>query len=154
MRRALLAAAAGALVLAGCGTPAPAPTAPAPTAPAPTAPAPTPAGRAPEEVVCAEYRTDDSVLRRTADAVARMPVLPAGVNLVLLNTRMIAQTPGVQDPELVAAQAELVAAIDDLDAQGRALVGPEGSAVTDAVQFDAARITAAVTEIERVCARY
>jgi hypothetical protein len=105
-------------------------------------------------VVCAEYRTDDSVLRRTADAVARMPVLPAGVNLVLLNTRMIAQTPGVQDPELVAAQAELVAAIDDLDAQGRALVGPEGSAVTDAVQFDAARITAAVTEIERVCARY
>ena len=153
MRRALLAAAAGALVLAGCGTPAPAPSpVPAPTAPVPTAP--TPAGGAPEDVVCAEYRDSDSVLRRTADAVARMPVLPAGVNLVLLNTRMVAQTPGVQDPELVAAQTELVAAIDDLDAQGRALVGPEGSAVTDAVQYDAARITAAVTEIERVCARY
>jgi hypothetical protein len=84
-------------------------------------------------------------------AMQRMPVLPAGVNLVLLNVRMVAGTPGVQDPELAAAQAELVAAIDDLDVQGREGIGPDGNAVSDAVQFDTERILAALTEIERVC---
>ena len=139
-----------ALLLAGCTG---APSAPAPPAPS-AAPAPPSATAAatPDEAVCADYRGTGSVLRQTVEAMQRMPVLPAGVNLVLLNVRMVAATPGVQDPELQAAQAELVAAIDDLDAQGKALVGPEGNAVTDAVQFDSARILAALTEIERVCA--
>jgi hypothetical protein len=147
----LPAAVLAAAVLAGCGTPAP--PAPTPSAPTPSAAPPSPSAPAvsPDEAVCAEYRTDDSVLRRTVQAMQQMPVLPAGVNLVLLNVRMVAQSPGVQDPELMAAQAELVAAIDDLDVQGRALIGPEGNAVTDAVQFDTARILAALTEVERVC---
>jgi hypothetical protein len=146
VRRAGLLVPALALLLVGCGTAAPAP-APSTVPPPPS----TAAAATPEDVVCAEYRSSGSVLRRTVEAMQRMPVLPAAVNLVLLDVRRVAGTPGVQDPELQAAQAELVAAIDDLDAQGRALVGPEGDAVTDAVQFDPARILAALTEIERVC---
>ena len=150
--RHLLAASALAVALVtGCGTPQPAPEpAPAPSS-APSAGPTAAPGATPDEAVCAEYRTDESVLRRTVQAMQRMPVLPAGVNLVLLDVRRVAQTPGVQDPELVAAQAELVAAIDDLDVQGREGLGPEGNAVTDAVQFDTDRILAALTEIERVC---
>ncbi|QJY49426.1 hypothetical protein [Pseudonocardia broussonetiae] len=151
MRRpALVAAAALAAlaVLAGCGTePAPAPP-PATSAPAPgAAPAQTP-----EEVVCADYTDSQSVVRQTAEAIERMPVLPAGVAVLLLGARQVAATTsGVADPEIVAAQTELVAAIDDLDAQGRALLGPDGNAAQDAVRIDAARILAAVTEIERAC---
>jgi hypothetical protein len=80
-----------------------------------------------------------------------MPVLPAGVSLVLLGVRQTALTPGVQDPALAAAQVELVAAIDDLDAQGRRLIGPEGDAAQDAVQLDTARVMAALGEVERIC---
>ena len=80
-----------------------------------------------------------------------MPVLPAGVSLVLLGVRQTALTPGVQDPALAAAQLELVAAIDDLDAQGRRLIGPEGDAAQDAVQLDTARVMAALGEVERIC---
>lgn len=132
-------------VLAGCSTaaPAPAPT----TAPAPASAAPATA----EDVVCSDYTDSQSVVRQAADAMTRMPVLPAGVAVLLLGAREVATTGGVEDPEIVAAQTELVAAIDDLDAQGRALLGPDGNAAQDAVQLDATRIIAAVTEIERVC---
>ncbi len=131
-----------AAVLAGCGAPEPA----EPTAiPAPTA------APLPEEVVCAEYADTGSLVRRTAEALEQMPVLPAAIALVLLNTRQVATTPGVLDPELQAAQTELVAAIDDLDTQGQALLGPDGDPARTAVQLDAARILAAVEEIERVC---
>ncbi len=137
------AVAATCAVLAGCGAPEPA----EPTAtPAPSA------APIPEEVVCAEYVDTGSLVRRTAEALEQMPVLPAAIALVLLNTRQVATLPGVLDPELAAAQAELLAAIDDLDAQGRLLLGPDGNPAQTAVQLDAARILAAVTEIERVCA--
>lgn len=152
MRRpALVAAAALAAltVLAGCGAdPAPAPPPATSAAPAPgAAPAQTP-----EEVVCADYTDTQSVVRQTAEAIEEMPVLPAGVAVLLLGARQVATTSGVTDPEIRDAQAELVAAIDDLDTQGRALLGPDGNAAQDAVRIDAARILAAVTEIERVCA--
>ena len=54
-------------------------------------------------------------------------------------------------PELAAARTELVAAIDDLDAQARALLPPGGSATRDPVQLDPTRILAAAAEIERLC---
>ncbi|GAA3230559.1 hypothetical protein GCM10017691_23640 [Pseudonocardia petroleophila] len=137
-------------VLAGCST-----AAPAPEAPAPASAAPGPSGAVaatPEDVVCEDYTDSQSVVRQAADAMTRMPVLPAGVAVLLLGARQVATTGGVTDPEIVAAQAELVAAIDDLDAQGREQLGPDGNAARDAVQLDAQRILAAVTEIERVCA--
>ncbi|MBW0116342.1 hypothetical protein [Pseudonocardia abyssalis] len=135
-------------VLAGCSTAA----APAPASTPSAAPAPTGAAPAtPEDVVCADYTDSQSIVRQAADAMNRMPVLPAGVAVLLLGAREVATTGGVTDPAIVAAQTELVAAIDDLDAQGRALLGPDGNAAQDAVQLDATRIVAAVTEIERVC---
>jgi hypothetical protein len=157
-----LGAAALGLALAGCGPSAPAPAAPSSAAPPPVAapgstapgsaaPGGTAAAVTPDEVVCADYRDRESLLRQTAEAVERMPVLPAGVGLVLLGVRQTALTPGVQDPALAAAQAELVAAIDDLDAQGRRLIGPEGNAAQDAVQLDTARVVAALGEVERIC---
>lgn len=152
MRRPALVAAAvlaALTVLAGCSaTPAPAPPPATSAAPAPSA-AP---DRTPEEVVCADYTDSQSVVRQTAEAIEEMPVLPAGVAVLLLGARQVATTSGVTDPGIRAAQAELVAAIDDLDVQGRALLGPDGNAAQDAVRIDAARILAAVTEIERVCA--
>jgi hypothetical protein len=149
----LVVAAALGLSLAGCSTPAPAPPAPAPPVAAePAAPSSTgPAAASPDAAVCADYRDRGSLLRETTDAIQEMPVLPAGVGLVLLGVRQTALTPGVQDPDLAAAQAELVAAIDDLDAQGRTLVGPDGDAARDAVRLDAARILRALTEVERLC---
>ena len=151
------------LALAGCGTAAPAPAAPPPSTAVPGSAVPSsavpgsaapgsagPAGP-PDGVVCADYRDRESLLRQTAEAVERMPVLPAGVSLVLLGVRQTALTPGVQDPALAAAQAELVAAIDDLDAQGRRLIGPEGNAAQDAVQLDAARLLDALDAVERIC---
>ncbi len=147
----LVVAAALGLALAGCSTPAPAPTAPAePAAPSSTGPAGAPTA-SPDAAVCADYRDRGSLLRETTDAIQEMPVLPAGVGLVLLGVRQTALTPGVQDPALAAAQAELVAAIDDLDAQGRTLIGPDGDAARDAVRLDAARILRALTEVERLC---
>jgi hypothetical protein len=142
--RVLLAAGVAATaVLAGCGTSTPA----EPTrSPSPSA------APLPEEVVCEEYADTGSLVRTTAESLERQPVLPAAVALVLFDSRRIAATAGVLDPELQAAQAELVAAIDDLDAQGQALLGPGGNPAQTAVQLDAARILAAVTEIERVCA--
>ncbi len=153
--RAVVVAALG-LSLAGCGPPAPAPAAPTPPAAAePAAPSATgPAGAptaSPDAAVCADYRDRGSLLRETTDAIQEGPVLPAGVGLVLLGVRQTALTPGVQDPALAAAQAELVAAIDDLDAQGRTLIGPDGDAARDAVRLDAARILRALTEVERLC---
>lgn len=135
-------------VLAGCGaTPEPA----TPTAsPVPPTSASAPA-ESPEDRVCSEYGDDRSIVRRIANTLVQQPVLPAAIAIVLLDSRGIATTPGVTDPELLAAQMELIAAIDDLDAQGRALLGPDGNAAQDAVRIDAARILAAVTEIERVC---
>ncbi len=136
-------AVAAVAVLAGCAAPGPA----GPTA----SPAPS-AAPVPEDVVCAQYTGGESLVRRTAESLERMPVLPAALALVLFDTRQVASTPGVRDPELQAAQDEIVAAIDDLDAQGRELVGPDGDPAGTAVQLDAARILAAVAEIERICA--
>lgn len=153
MRRARIAAALVPLaVLAGCGggsgpadptvSPVPLPPSSAPAEPA----------ASPEDRVCSEYGDDQSIVRRIADTLAQQPVLPAAIAIVLLDSRGIATTPGVTDPEILAAQQELIAAIDDLDAQGRALLPPGGNPAQDVVQLDAERILAAVTEIERVCA--
>ncbi|HVH24519.1 MAG TPA: hypothetical protein VNA11_18900 [Pseudonocardia sp.] len=44
-----------------------------------------------------------------------------------------------------------MAAIDDLDAQARALLPPGGNAARDPVQLNPTRILAAAAEIERLC---
>jgi hypothetical protein len=141
-----LAAAALLGALAACGGPAGAPPPPIPApADAPQVPAPSP-----DEAVCAAHRATADTVRGIARAVEQGPVLPAGVALFLLDARNRAAQ-GARDPELAAAQAELVAAIDDLDAQARALLPPDGNPARDAVQLDPTRVVAAVEAVERVC---
>jgi hypothetical protein len=133
-------------LLAGCGAAAPAP-APGPTA----APAPAAAGAEAGAPACANAPVTISTVRGIADALERGPVLPAGVELFLTGPREAAVAPDPSGPELAAARAELVAAIDDLDAQARALLPPGGNVTRDPVQLNPARILAAAAEIERLC---
>jgi hypothetical protein len=145
-------------LLAGCaGSATPnAPAGPAAPAPAP-APAPAlmpaapPAAGTPDATACADNATTVSTVRGIADALERGPVLPAGVTLFLMTPREKAAAPEVTDPRLRAARAEMVAAIDDLDAQGQALLPPGGDALRDPVQLNPARILAAVAELEHLC---
>jgi hypothetical protein len=135
-------------LLVGCGAAAPAPApAPGPTA----APAPAAAGAEAGAPACANAPVTISTVRGIADALERGPVLPAGVELFLSGPREAAVAPDPSGPELAAARAELVAAIDDLDAQARALLPPGGNVTRDPVQLNPARILAAAAEIERLC---
>jgi hypothetical protein len=133
-------------LLAGCGAAAPVP-APGPTA----ATAPAAAGAEAGAPACANAPVTISTVRGIADALERGPVLPAGVELFLTGPREAAVAPDPSGPELAAARAELVAAIDDLDAQARALLPPGGNVTRDPVQLNPARILAAAAEIERLC---
>ncbi len=137
------------VLLVGCGAAAPQTPAPAPAAvqPAPTADA----DRTAEDAACRDGAKTAGTVRSIAAALQEGPVLPAGVALFLLDARVRAAAPGIDDPALLTAQTELVAAIDDLDAQGRALLPPGGSPAQNRVQLDPTRIVAAVAEIERVC---
>ncbi len=101
--------------------------------------------------MCADASVTVSTVRGIADALERGPVLPAGVELFLTGPRADAVAPNATGPELTAARTELVAAIDDLDAQARALLPPGGNATRDPVQLDPARILAAAAEIEQLC---
>ncbi len=149
MRRRLLAGLV-VLVLAGCSAPAAPAVTPssAPSAGTPT----TSAGKTADDAACAaDVGTADTV-RGIAAVAQKEPVLPAAVALLLLDARQKAAAPGITDPALVTAQAELVAAIDDLDAQGKAGMPAGGNAAQDKVQLDMSRILAAVAGVEKACA--
>ena len=137
---------AGAL-LAGCGggvapAPPPAPTVAPPVAPAAEA----------DAVACQRHGPASESVRRVAGAIQAGPVLPAGVALFLIGPREAYTMQGVRDVELAAAMAEVVAAIDELDAQGKALLPAGGDAANDKVQLDATRVVAALDAVERACA--
>ena len=148
MRRRLLVALV-VLVLAGCSSPG-APAA-APTT-VPSAAPTTAAGKSPDDVACANDPGTADTVRGIAAVAQKEPVLPAAVALLLLDSRQKAAAPGLTDPALVAAQTELVAAIDDLDAQGKAGMPSGGNAAQDKVQLDMTRILAAVAGVEKACA--
>jgi hypothetical protein len=139
-------------LLAGCGSAGPADPPPAPPAPAPVVPTPSavPAAEA-GGPACTDADITVSTVRGIADALERGPVLSAGVELFLTGPREQAAAPQAAGPELTRARAELVAAIDDLDAQARALLPPGGNAARDPVQLNPTRILAAAAEIERLC---
>ncbi len=101
-------------LLAGCGGPARSPA---------------------DAAACAGNEKTADTVRGIDKALQQGPILPAAVALVLLDSRARATRPGIEDPALAAAQAELVAAIDDLDAQGRALLPPGGNPAQNAVQL-------------------
>lgn len=139
-----------ATVLAGCGG---APSEASAPPPATTAAPPTTAA-APvrDEAFCAEFASIRNAVGQIDTAAGRGPVLPAAVALLLLAPRSAASAPGISDPELGAALDELVAAIDEVDAQGRERLPEGGNAATDAVPLDTARLVAAVESVEQACA--
>ena len=149
MKRPVTTIAALLIGLAGCSAP-PAPVAP----PAPSsaaAPSTSAAGR-PDDVACTDGANTASTVRGIAKVAQDQPVLPAAVALFLLDARQKASGAGLTDPALVTAQAELVAAIDDLDAQGEKGLPPGGNASQDKVKLNVTRILAAVAGVEKACA--
>lgn len=154
-RRRVLAAGALVGLLAGCGSGTSTPAAPAsepgPPAAAATSRAPDGAAAETDAAACADADITVSTVRGIADALERGPVLPAGVELFLTGPREKAAAPDDTGPELAAARAELVAAIDDLDTQAQALLPPGGNITRDPVQLNPTRILAAAAEIERLC---
>ena len=141
-RTAAVALLAGVL-LAGCGDTT------VPPAPA-VSPTPPPVGS--DAAACRRHTDVVGHVRTLAGMIEAQPVLPAAVALLLLSPREAYATPGAQDPELVAALAEVVAAIDDLDAQGRALLPPDGNPAETAVQLDPTRVRAALDTVDLLCA--
>jgi hypothetical protein len=147
--RVLVAVVAG-ILIAGCSAPA-APVAAPPSVAPPGTGAPTTAA-SPDEAACASDPGTADTVRGIAAVADKEPVLPAAVALLLLDARQKAAAPGLTDPALIAAHAEMVAAIDDLDAQGKAGLPAGGNAAQDKVKLDTTRIVTAVAAVERACA--
>lgn len=141
-----------AALLVGCGgapdAPAPAPPLPPPAAPT-SAPAAAPAD--PDTVACLRHAATVDVIRNEIRAYEAAPVAAIRPALVLLAARQAYVVLGVQDRERALAVAEVINAIGDLDAQGKALVPPGGSDL-DLVQLDPTRIRAAMDALDRICA--
>jgi len=136
------------LALAGCSAPAPPAPAPAPS----TAAAPTTTAANPDDLACSNDVGTADTIRGIAAVAQKQPVLPAAVALLLLDSRQKASGAGLTDPGLVLAQADLLAAIDDLDAQGKAGLPAGGNATEDKVKLDMTRVLAAVAGVEKACA--
>lgn len=135
-------------LVGGCAGPAPAAPAPAVT----PAPAATPAPVNPDAAACKDAPGTADTVRMIADTVKKGPVLPAAVALFLLDARQKAAAPGISDPALQAAQQQLVAAIDDLDAQGKAKLPPGGNPAADTVTLDMTKALAATAAVRKACA--
>lgn len=153
MRFGLLALALAGALMSGCaaGGAGGTPDVPASASAAPSTTAPSTAPAAPDAAACQRHAPAAAGIRKVIGAIEAGPVLPAGVALFLLAPRQAYAVPGVQDPELAATVAEVVAAIDDLDAQGKALLPPGGNATQDAVRLDPTRIRAALENLDRLC---
>lgn len=134
-------------VLAGCSAPAPAP---APAA-APTS-APAPAGPSADEQLCGRSTALATNIRNAAHILDIGPVLPAAIPLLFLASRQMAAQAGLTNLALGQASTELVAAIDDLDAQSKAGSTSAEPTMEKPVQYDTKRLMAATAGLERACA--
>ncbi len=155
--RAAIAVALLGTLLAGCAGGSAAPVSssagPTPSNAGPASPVPSGAGPVdPDAVACQEQVGAAKAVRNVVGAIKVGPVLPAGVAYFLLGARDTYAAPGVRDAGLAAARREVVAAIDDLDSQGKAKLPPGGDPLKDPVQLDPARVVAAVNAVDRECA--
>lgn len=136
-----------AVALAGCSAPPPAPAAPPPSAAAPTSAAASPdaqlCGRSPELV---------RNIRNAARILDIGPVLPAAIPLLFLAGRQMAVQAGLTNLAIGQASTELVAAIDDLDAQSKAGSPEAEPTMGKPIQYDTKRLMAATAGLERACA--
>ena len=149
MRRAVAGAALLAVVLGGCGAPSPSPV-PAPT-PTSTA-APASAAPTSDAQLCGRSAELVTNIRNAAHILDIGPVLPAAIPLLFLASRQMAAQGGIISPALSQASTELVAAIDDLDAQSKAGSSATEPTMEKPVQYDTRRLMAATAGLERACA--
>ncbi len=149
MRRHLARGAVLLVVLAGCSAPAPQPApAPVPTAAA----APTTSGATSDAQLCGRSAELASNIRNAAHILDIGPVLPAAIPLLFLASRQMAAQGGLTDLALGQASTELVAAIDDLDAQSKAGSTQAEPTLEKPVQYNTKRLIAATAGLERACA--
>lgn len=138
------------VAVTSCSMPAAPVPAPTPTS-APGSAAPTSPSANPDDVSCSSEKGTSATVRAIAAEAKKGPLLPAGVALFLVDARQKAAAPAT-DPALAVAQAELVKAIDDLDAQGEAGLPPGGNAAQNKVKLDVTRILSAVDAVDKACA--
>ncbi|OJY49990.1 hypothetical protein [Pseudonocardia sp. 73-21] len=149
MKRTVAGAALLAVVLGGCSAPSPSP-APAPT---PTsAAAPTSAAPTSDDQLCGRSAELATNIRNAAHILDIGPVLPAAIPLLFLASRQMAAQGGIISPALGQASTELVAAIDDLDAQSKAGSTAAEPTMEKPIQYDTKRLMVATAGFERACA--
>jgi hypothetical protein len=148
VRRHPVRAAALLVVLAGCSAPAPGPAPAAPTSVA----APTSAAATSDDQLCARSAELARNIRNAAHILDIGPVLPPAIPLLFLASRQMAAQGGLSNPALAQASTELVAAIDDLDAQSSAGSPGAQPSMDTPVRYDTKRLAAATDGLERACA--
>ncbi|MGQ0480878.1 MAG: hypothetical protein ACT4O0_07625 [Pseudonocardia sp.] len=135
--------------LAGCGESQPPPPAGAPFDAAP--PPPPDPGR--DAGYCREMTSALGSARSPIDAMRAQPVLGPFIALIELTPRLAAEKgSAAADPGVAAAMREVVAAVDDLDAQAARALPPGANPTETTVQLDPNRLAAALDSVERACA--
>ena len=142
----VVAFALGAVLLAGCS-----PNAPSTSASASGVPAAT---QGPQDTeACRAVAADLASARTPLDAMRTEAVLLPFVDLIELSTRQSAQSAtSASDPAVVGAMRELVAAIDDLDAQGKSRLASGADLAKTPVRLDPDRLAKALDGVEHACA--
>lgn len=139
---------AGLALLAGCSAARPSAAGPAPTTGGGRTPAadPTPG-------LCRSYAATSAGARTPLDAMRTEAVLLPFVDLIELATRQTAAAASsATDARVSAAMREVVAAIDDVDAQGRARLPADADPARATVRLDPGRLAAALDGADRACA--
>lgn len=137
----------------GCsGDPAPAPASNPPPDSVASSTAPPTASGDPDVALCQRYAAAAPSARMTMQFVQREPALAAGVALTLLATREAAgANSAARDPQLKAALAELLAALDEVGNQVNAQLPPGANPIETKVQVNPARTLAALDTVDAVC---
>lgn len=104
-----------------------------------------------DTVACQRYGTSARTARSVLEGIRNGPVVPAGVSFFLLPVRDAANAAGVRDATLATALKEVVAAVDDLDAQAQAKIPPGSDPVRTTVTIDPTRAIAAMAAVDQAC---
>ncbi|WP_127783283.1 hypothetical protein [Rhodococcus sp. X156] len=145
--RVLLPVVAGLVVLSACGSGGSETSQPAPASAAPTT-SPTAAPGLPQ--ACARYRAASTIARQVVTSAAE-PVLASAPAFVLLGVRQGATDAAAAAPTAAPVFGEVVAAVDDLDAQAVARLPSGADGSTTLVQLQPQRLGAALDAADALC---
>lgn len=145
-------------VVVGCSTRLPPPsaatppTAVTPPAPASSAPAAPNPGANPDVALCRRYLTAVPSARTPLDAMRTQAVLYPFIDIIELGTHEIATQGGqLSNPMLAQAMLEVVAAQEDLDAQGTQNLPAGASPNETPVRLNPERLATALDAAEQAC---